>query len=232
MFAALQSTAAAAPTVAPASRVAAGSPNVSLGLTISNVGAAATVFPAAAVPFPWRDGPSCEREYPQPAARRIRAGRRQSQRFFAPSGAVSGLYPGGGYFSPGSPRMSLYWYAVPSGIPARITVLNAPSSGSSVGQNGILFRVTDVGRNRRHEHPAGCVRRFRQRLSGKRDFETTPKSLARSGFRFLRRAFEPPLRLRAIRSADLGGNFDRRSDGSIGGEKDRSIEKEGDILQR
>jgi hypothetical protein len=47
--------------------------------------------------------------------------------------------------STGSVTRVPYWYAVPSGVPGAISVLNVPPGGSQqVQQSTILFRVTDT----------------------------------------------------------------------------------------
>jgi subtilisin family serine protease len=144
MLAALQATAAVAP-VSVDFFVGNGSPVLARTIVISNVGAAATVFELTALPQAGGPAPALS-----PSSLSLAPGQ-SAQVMVALSAAA---LPPGQYqgmidiadTSSGLAAHAPYWYAVPSDIPAQITVLQI-SKGNSQGQqlrNVVLFRVTDT----------------------------------------------------------------------------------------
>ncbi len=135
VFAALESTAALAPS-ALSFQAGGASPAVTRGLTITNVGAASTVFQLSTVPFAVGPSPSLSATTFSLAP----GASGQVAVTLSASSLPAGQYQG--YIQVTDTGTGLsehvpYWYAVPSGVPVRITVLSATSA------SGILFRVTD-----------------------------------------------------------------------------------------
>lgn len=144
LSAALNATAAAAPTMIDFGKGGA-NPNLARALTISNTGAAPAAFELSAVP---------QGSAPIPAlsGSALAMGPGESAQISL-NLTASALSPGQyqGYIriadtTAGREMRVPYWYAVPSGVPATITVLNlAQGSGQQAQRQGaLLFRVTDT----------------------------------------------------------------------------------------
>ncbi len=145
LSAALRGTAAAFPT-ALSFQVGDGNPNLSQSLTISNVGTAATVFRLIA---------SAAAGGPAPALSVDTLGldpgaSAQVGINFTASALPAGPYEGSirvADTSTGTEMHVPYWYAVSSGVPKYITVLDQQQSGGrplSTLSDAVLFRVTDA----------------------------------------------------------------------------------------
>ncbi len=144
MLAALQATAAVAP-VAVDFFVGEGSPILSQTITISNVGAASTVFALTAVP---------QGGGPAPALNNSSLSLAPGQSAQVAVALSATALPPGQYqgmidiadTSSGVAVQAPYWYAVPSNIPAQITVLRISAANAQSPQlrNVVLFRVTDT----------------------------------------------------------------------------------------
>ena len=147
LLAALNATAAASPV--SMSFGAGGDFSVARILTITNVGAAADQFQLGVAP---RDGSG---PVPSPAVSSVQLDPGASASIpvtFAGSGLSPGEYEGfltvqGAQSSTGAAIP--YWYGVPSGVPAHVTVLYNASGGGPVAVNtriaeAVVFRVSDA----------------------------------------------------------------------------------------
>jgi hypothetical protein len=144
MLAALNVTAVSAPTAINFG-VGDAHPNLAQSLTISNAGTTPAEFQLSAVTQSGAPVPGL-------STSSIALGPGVSTQITATltaSALAAGQYEGFiamADTSTGSVTRVPYWYAVPSGVPAAISVLNVPQGGSQqVQQQGaILFRVTDT----------------------------------------------------------------------------------------
>jgi minor extracellular serine protease Vpr len=144
MFAALQATAAVEP-VAIDFFVGNGDPNVTGSLTVSNVSAVSTVFELTAVPQGGGPAPALT-----PSSVSLAPGQSAQVALKLSATALPpGQYQGTISIADTSNGVAIqapYWYAVPSNIPAQITVLYISDSNPQIQQlpGAVLFRVTDT----------------------------------------------------------------------------------------
>jgi minor extracellular serine protease Vpr len=145
MLAALQATAAVEP-VAVDFSTGTSYPIVIRSIAISNVGAAPAVFEFTAIPQAGGPAPALT-----PGSLSLAPGQSGQVTVVLVADALPpGQYQGTINIDDTSNGLAIeapYWYAVPSNVPAQITVLQTfkgASKGQQLVQNAVLFRVTDT----------------------------------------------------------------------------------------
>lgn len=138
---ALQATVAASP-ASLGFGYGSGTVSQNASLTLTNLGSASDTFTLTVVSQTGGTTPSLSSNTVQLDPGRARIVTVQ----FAGSGLSSGAYQG--YIqvqgTQGEPVANIpYWYAVPSGVPAQITVLDSPTTATANSSQSVLFRVTD-----------------------------------------------------------------------------------------